>query len=197
MDLSGLPQCTVVEIQTMLDSMDTRILGQLSHTAGVRNERGFLYRAAGPSIVGDLEAVPTAASKAVVFMTPDAAFAPELRVGATYPWLDGYWQPRHLTMVLAPANSWRRTTFVPTPARYFRDKGVTGWQKADAPLPAGVEDLGLRSGGWNHEHCELCNVQIGTSGLSDAYMNSDDLWLCIGCYDRYASNNDVSFAVEL
>ena len=196
MDLSGLPQFTVVEIHPGPAEGETVLIGRFSHLRGVRNERGWLYRPGAVSIVGDLSAVPTAPGGTAAFATPDAGLAPELRVGAVFPWLDGYWQPYHLDMVLAPPERWARRTFIAEPARYFRLGGLTGWQPADAPLPDGAVDLGVRAGAWDHEHCELCNAHIGSAGEADGYTDPDGYWLCVGCYDRYAARRDVSFAAE-
>jgi hypothetical protein len=196
MDLSVLPQFTVEEIRLTTKAGETSVIGRLSHLRGVRNERGFLYRSRGPSIVRDLAVIPTSPGEDVEFITPDAALAPELQVGVSFPWLDGYWQPYHLTMIMAPTSRWERRPFLATPARYFRLDGVTGWQPAEAPLPDGALDLGLRAGGWDHEHCELCRARIGMAGALEGYVDPDEYWLCDDCFERYAKCHDVSFAAE-
>ena len=194
MDSSGLPQFTVVEVRAGPADGRSVVAGHFSHLRGVRNNGGWLYRQPGPSVVGGLSLVPSAAGEPVEFRTPDLALAPELRVGAVYPWVDEYWQAYHVDMVLA--GRWEARTFAATPARYFRLGGVTGWQPEDAPLPKGAEDLGVRGGAWDHEHCELCREHIGGPGDPKGYVDPEDHWLCEACYHRYAVPRDVSFAAE-
>ncbi len=197
MDVAGLPQFTVLEVRAPRADGDTEIVGRLSHLRGVRNDAGLLYRPGGPSIVGDLGAVPRDTAAPVVFTTPDAGLAPELTPGAVYPWLDGYWQAYHLDMILASPDCWQRRVFAASPAQYFRQAGVTGWQPVGGPLPDGAEDLGVRAGAWDHEHCELCEAHIGAGGTSEGYVDPGNRWLCPACFERYAACGDVSFAAEV
>ena len=194
MDLSGLPQFTVDEIRHEASTADALITGRFSHLKGVRNHGGYLYRRPGPSIVGRLSCVPTEASETVEFWTSDLEFAPELQPGSVYPWIDHYWQAYHIDMILA--GHWEPQTFISTPAHYFRLGGATGWQPAGDPLPEGAEDLGVREGGWDHEHCELCSARIGPAGDPSGFVDPDNHWLCTACYERYAVPRDVSFAAE-
>jgi hypothetical protein len=194
MDLSGLPQFTVDEIRREASAGDALITGRFSHLQGVRNDGGYLYRRPGPAIVGRLSYVPTDASETVEFWTPDLEFAPELRPGSVYPWIDHYWQAYHIDMILA--GQWEPRTFVSTPAHYFRLGGATGWQPAGDPLPEGAVDLGVREGGWEHEHCELCSARIGPADDPSGFVDPENRWLCTACYERYAVPRDVSFAAE-
>ena len=197
MDLSGLPQFTVLEVRPQRADGNSEIVGRFSHLRGVHSEDGYLYRANGPSVVGGFNAVPQEAGVSLVFITPDADLAPELAPGKVYAWLDQYWQPCHLDMILAGPEHWLRRTFRATPAHYFRLTGVIGWQPAGGQLPEGAEDLGVRGGAWDHEHCELCRAKIGAGGAPEGYVNAQDYWLCQGCFDRYAAVGDVSFAAEV
>ena len=196
MDLHGLPQFTVTVVRPSSADGVTEVVGELSHVRGVHNAGGYLYRPSGSSIAGDLDSVPRQPGVAIVFRTPDAGLAPELAPGVVYPWLDHYWQPYHLRMILAGPETWHQRVFVATPAHYFRQAGVLGWQPAGEALPADVEDLGVRSGAWDHEHCELCRTAIGIGGGATGYVNADELWLCPACFQRYATVRDVSFAAE-
>ena len=194
MDLSSLPQFTIEEMRVTAGDPEISLLGHLSHLRGVRNETAWLYRSAGPSLIGTVVRIPTAVEAIVEYRTTDRALAPELRVGAVYPWIDGYWQAHHVAMILA--GLWEPRSFTAAPARYFRLAGVTGWQPVDVPLLEGAEDLGIREGGWDHEHCELCQTHIGGAGDPNGYVDPEDHWLCRGCYDRYAIARDVSFVAE-
>ncbi|HWJ12645.1 MAG TPA: hypothetical protein VNS10_02820 [Gemmatimonadaceae bacterium] len=60
----------------------------------------------------------------------------------------------------------------------------------------GAEDLGIRDGEWDHQHCELCGETIAEADATPAYVDRDDHWLCAKCYDRYGLARDVSFAAE-
>lgn len=197
MELADLPQFTVLEIRAAHPDGDTDIVGRLSHLRGVQSDGGWLYRPGGPSIIGRLATVPRDAGVPLVFTTPDAGLASELAPGMTYPWLDDYWQAYHLDMVLAGPAHFAHRVFVTEPAHYFRLAGVTGWQPLGGPLPEGAEDLGVRPGGWDHEHCELCRTTIGAAGVADGYVDRDDRWLCPDCFARYAARRNVSFVAEV
>jgi hypothetical protein len=194
MDLSGLPHFRVDTIRSLVGDVETILIGQFSHLRGVRNDHGALYRAGGRPMNGRLSRVPTSEAEAVEFTTPDAGLAKELAPGVTYPWVDGYWQAYHVAMILA--GRWAPRVFSATPARYFRLNGVTGWQPEDAPLLEGAQDLGVREGAWDHEHCELCRARIGAPGDRQGYVDPEDHWLCARCYQQYALTRDVSFAAE-
>ena len=193
MDLSGLPQFTISARRQGEGGIV--LTGYLSHVRGVWNDMGWLYRTDAPSVVGTLSRVPVAPGEQVEFRSPDDDMAAELTPGATYPWIDGYWQAYHVTMILA--GRWEPRTFRAEPARYFRHGGVVGWQPLGGALPEGAEDLGVRQGGWDHEHCELCRTHVGGPGDQQGYVDPYDHWLCRTCYERYALSRDVSFAAEV
>jgi hypothetical protein len=197
MELDVLPQFTVVEVRPAHADGIVDVVGRFSHLRGVHNIGGYLYRQNGPSIVGEFDALPHVPGVALVFRTPDATLAPELVPSAVYPWVDQYWRPAHVAMILAGPLSWERRRFTAVPAHYFRQAGVVGWQLVGTPLPDGAEDLGVREGAWDHEHCELCRAHVGGSGAAVGYANADDDWLCERCFDQYASRRDVSFAAEV
>jgi hypothetical protein len=195
MKLEDLPRFTVDELHDTDAEGKTLVVGHLSHLNGVRGVRGFLYRPHGPSIMGDLEAIPSAATEPVRFLTADASYAPDLKSGASYPWLDGSWKPYHLKMVLSPAERWQPRTFSASPVRFFLHNGVTGWQAVDAKLPDGATDLGVRSGDWNHASCELCPEQLEAARSSDGFVDDEGRWICAHCFEKYARRNDISFAL--
>lgn len=194
MDLSALPHFIVEKVLPASGNGDQVVVGRFSHLRGVRNDGGWLYRRPGPSIVGGLSHVPPDAGEAVEFRTADLELAPELRPGVSYPWVDQYWQAYHVDMVLA--GRWEPRTFAAMAARYFRLDGATGWQPADARLPKGAEDLGVRAGAWDHEHCELCRARIGAGGSPHGFVDPEEHWLCASCHPRYAIPRDLSFLVE-
>jgi hypothetical protein len=194
MKLADLPRFTVDEIHSHEDERNTLIIGHLSHLRGVRSQRGYLYRSSGPSVVGELESIPSTSAEPVRFLTLEAAYATDLKPGVSYPWLDGGWEPYHLKMVLSPPERWQRREFSASPARFFLLDGVTGWMPVDAELPHGATDLGVRPGDWNHEHCELCPAQLEASSSPEGFVDPDGRWICAHCYANYAARNDISFA---
>jgi hypothetical protein len=194
MKLDELPRFTVEAVQSANDEGKTLIVGHLSHLRGVRSEHGFLYRANGPSLVGDLERIPGASTDEVRFITSDAEYAPELRKGAAYPWLDGAWQPYHVKMVLSPPERWQHRVFAAAPMRYFLLDGVMGWQPVDDKLPEGATDLGVRAGDANRARCELCPEELETAKSSEGFIDPDGRWICAHCFESYARHNDISFA---
>jgi hypothetical protein len=67
---------------------------------------------------------------------------------------------------------------------------------ADAPLPDGATDLGVRAVDWDHEHCEICQETIGTGGAAAGFRDQDDHGLCQTCHARYAIAHDLSFVAD-
>jgi hypothetical protein len=194
--LTDLPQFTVDQVRRPADEGNTIVFGRLSHLRGVRGTRGYLYRVPGPSMLGDLDKLPSASGETVRFATADGDYAPDLKPGATYPWLDSAWEPHHLAMVLSPVEAWSKLSFSPRPVRYYLLGDVTGWQSPDLPLPPGATDLGVHAGDWNDAQCELCPEQLAAEKSSEGYVNPDGRWICAHCFARFAARHDLSFALE-
>jgi hypothetical protein len=196
MNLLDLPQFRVTDVSIAPAENAAWLTGSFCDLRGIHSERGWLYRGRTSSLIADLQTVPTSPGELVRISVFLDEFTPDIRPGAVLPWLDGYWQAYHLAMILQPPARWQRRTFVAKPARYFRLNGAVGWQPEDGALPEGAEDLGVRPGAWDHEHCELCRTHIGAAGEPEGYMDPDEFWLCPSCYEKYAAKNDVSFAVD-
>jgi hypothetical protein len=196
MSLSDLPKFTDDDVRRSADEGNTIIVGRLSHLRGVRSTRGYLYRVPGSSILGDLDRIPSASDESVQLITSDGAYAPDLKPGATYPWLDSAWEPHHLAMVLSPVERWTKRSFSPQPARYYLLDDVTGWQAPDLPLPRGATDLGVHAGDWNDAQCELCPEHLAAEKSSEGYVNADGRWICARCFEKFAVRHDLSFALE-
>jgi hypothetical protein len=54
----------------------------------------------------------------------------------------------------------------------------------------------VRDGGWDHEHCELCEAHIGGSGDPHGFVDPEEHWLCRTCHERYAVPRDLSFLID-
>lgn len=196
MKLSDLPQFVVDEVDAADGEEDGSIAGRFSDLRGVRGTRGYLYQPKGASILIELEAIPATTSERVLGRTHDVEYARELKTGQVMIWLDGEWEPHHLSMILSPQARWDRRSFSTAPARYFDLGGAMGWQAIDLPLPPGATDLGVRPGGWDEVRCEICPEDISADHrTTEAYVDADGRWLCPHCYERFAKPRDVSFAL--
>jgi hypothetical protein len=191
MKLQDLPRFTISAITGQ--GGVSRLVGRFSIIAGVREGRSWLYDPVNP-LIGDLEKLDLDTREAV-FVAPFWTTVSPAQVGAALPWVDGYWQAYHLTMILNEASTWCRSVFSPTEAQYFSLNGVRGWQPAGHDLPPGATPLNVVAGAWDHEHCELCCNKIGEGGTPAGYIDSSNHWLCEECYQRYAEPRDLSFLV--
>jgi hypothetical protein len=189
MKLRDLPQFAIQHVRDA--DTDPRLVGRFSHLDGVREGRSWLYDPREP-VIGDLEELDPGTNEAVFwapYWTPESVAHP----GVALPWISGYWQAYHVTMILDAANAWRRADFIASDAQYFNLDGHRGWQKVGEELMDGAVPTEVVRGGWDHEHCELCRAIIGSGGAPAGYVDPEDRWLCEGCYRRYAEPRDLSF----
>ncbi len=139
-------------------------------------------------------------------------------VGETLYYLSPYWQYFHVWMVLDSQWGWERVRFEASDAvaddfqspdvAIVGGRKVKNWtrlERADKQghssrhYPAKDDVSESRSrvvpGGWDHEHCELCNTHIDPGDFG--YRDPDDRWMCETCYDKYVTRRDLSFVDEL
>jgi hypothetical protein len=141
-------------------------------------------------------------------------------VGATLHYLNPYWQAFNIWMVLDSQWGWQRVKLeaMDAVADNFEAKDVsivdgrevkcwTTLKRADnrghssRHYPASEEGNGseggsrLVPGGWDHEHCALCNAHINVGDFG--YRDPDDRWMCEACYEKYVIPRDLSFVDEL
>ena len=114
-----------------------------------------------------------------------------IRAGATLHWLTPYWQAYHVPMILA--GQWTKLEFKAEDAIRFAMNGWQGWARHDGAIPEGAVRTGVESGGWDHEHCEICNSRIGYEGSPVGYIDADEHWLCPNCYDKWAVTRSLGF----
>ena len=119
-----------------------------------------------------------------------------LRVGDVLPWLDGYWDASDVDIILRDDGWWVPAEFTAGPAHYFRQNGVVGWAPEGGTIPEDAEDLGVRAGAWDHEHCRICFARIGLDGAPRGSVAPDERWLCERCPERYAAPHDLAFIIE-
>ena len=105
--LEDLPAFQVLQIT---NADDPKLVGVFNHLKGVRAGRSWLYAGDADSLIGDLVDVDEATRQAR-FTAPFWSPSSPIQVGSVVPWLDGYWQAYHLTMILDPEAAWKRTEF--------------------------------------------------------------------------------------
>ena len=191
--LEDLPAFEVLQI-TIADA--PVLLGVLTHLEGVRAGRSWLYAGEDDSLIGDLVDLDEATRQAR-FTAPFWSSTSPIQVGSVAPWLDGYWQAYHLTMILDSQSVWKRMEFTPSSAQHFRSGDVHGWTKAGHKLPANAVPTSIDEVGWDHEHCELCQSKIGIGGDDHGYIDSKDRWICERCYRDYAEPRSLGFVFTM
>jgi len=191
--LGDLPAFRVLQIA---NAENPELLGMFTHLKGVRAGRSWLYAGDADSLIGDLLDIDEATQRAR-FTAPFWSSASPIQVGSAVPWLDGYWQAYHLTMILDPQAVWKRTEFAPSPAQHFQQGDVHGWTKAGAKLPDDAVPTHIDEVGWDHEHCELCQSKIGRGEDAYGYVDHNDRWLCERCYHAYAEPRSLAFVFSI
>ena len=154
------------------------------------------------SLSGHLTAFEVETRTAVVLL--DTEEPPSGVLGVRLAWVDGYWRDYHVWMVVEPGWAWTEVVFQASDAvsEAFQDADghkltrIRKQRKQPGPTRA---ELGLAvagaalvvPGGWDHEHCELCNAHIDAGDTG--YVDQSDDWVCAGCYTKYVAVHDLSF----
>jgi hypothetical protein len=137
-------------------------------------------------------------------------------VGRELAYLSPRWQAFHVWMVFDPAWRWERKQFqgIDAVAEDYEAKDasiidgreVRVWTRMEPTgagrgqsrhYPAADQALPVRtgtrliSGGWDHEHCELCNEHIDAAMFG--YCDLSGHWMCEKCYERYVVPHDLAF----
>lgn len=96
-----------------------------------------------------------------------------VKVGSAYEFLDGYWGDK-AELVLDSSRKWVQRTFVPN-------------------APDGTK--AHIQGGWDHEHCYLCQTKISDTGNADrgGYADQEDVWVCCDCFEQYVKPKRLDF----
>ena len=117
----------------------------------------------------------------------------EPNVDESYPYMEWYWGSR-AEIVLDEERTWNRATFE---ARAMVLYPAEGGGRMGTPLAeveqAGAEGGGVVPGGWDHEHCEICNQTIGNGGDPDGYVSDSTCWICVECYRDYVVPRSLGF----
>jgi hypothetical protein len=117
-----------------------------------------------------------------------------LTVGMVFPWIPQYYHSSIAWAVADPDHAWEERIFKATDTDAFRQGKSYGWQQVGGTLPEGATPAGTIPGGWDHEHCVICEEQINAE-RPVCYVDADDLWLCPDCYRHYAAPHNIGFVV--
>jgi hypothetical protein len=169
-----------------------RVSGRFDRLEGVR-ESGCFRLSRGEYAWAHLKFVDRAACTVLLTDERDQAVA-QLRVGERYTWLDDYWQVPLVEAIADDTHEWRQFTFAASAATQFKKGNAIGWQPVGKALPNGATDLGIKPGGWDHEHCGVCNRHIDPDDPI-GYTDDDGYFLCSPCYTKYGAHHDLSFQV--
>ena len=66
-------------------------------------------------------------------------------------------------------------------------------RRRNTPQP---KETRIVPGGWDHEHCEICNECICLIHGPDGYANKDDNWVCPACYEKYVEPMSFDFLLR-
>ena len=135
-------------------------------------------------------------------------------------YLSPYWQAYNVWMVLDPSWGWELLQFQTVDAvaegyeapdvSIVDGREVRKWTKLERAdkrghtsrhYPAQEQSSSADStpqfvsGGWDHEHCDLCKAHINPGNYG--YRDPDDRWMCESCYEKYVKPRDLSFVDEL
>ncbi len=193
---TGLDDLPAFEIAHVEPGKYPRLHGVFNHVRSVRAGGSWLYHAAAP-LIGDLLDLDQATGRAV-FEAPFWEASHPIQCGSRPPWLDGFWQAYHVTMILDPDAQWRRVRFEPSDAQHF----IQGGQEMSTRtghLPEGAVATRIVPGAWDVEHCTLCMERVGRGGdeygyvaHGAAYVDGHD-WLCDRCGENYAVPRSLAF----
>jgi hypothetical protein len=134
-----------------------------------------------------------AAARTCSFSPEHLAELSMLRPTESYPFMDGYWGER-AELVLDESRSWQRAVFEASDMVLFPGPGGTSMGARSSPdEPAGGK---VTPGGWDHEHCEICNTKIGCGGEPEGFFSPPDAWVCQECYNSFVVPRSLAFAHE-
>jgi hypothetical protein len=148
-----------------------------------------LYLGGGRFLWGRFRDIDTAA-RTCSFYPDQAAEISALREGESYPFMDGYWGER-AELVLDEKRHWQRTRFEPADMVRFPAAGG-GWMatRMSPEAPRGGEVV---LGGWDHEHCDICQKKIGRGGEAEGFFSLPDSWVCEECYFGFVALRSLAF----
>jgi len=127
-----------------------------------------------------------------------------LRVGESYPIITDFWNPYVYAAVLDENRVWTKTSFK---AIGSFESAMHGYSVRSSPARPGLtriypsaaagsdDSVRIVDGGWDHEHCTICNRHIDTDNPI-GYVDNDSSWLCVKCHETFAVYHDLKFIAE-
>ena len=171
------------------------LVGHFDSVRGVAAGRCWLLLSGRAALIGDLESLDPRTMFATFNSADDISC---VVAGQKLPYLSAYWQAYHVWMILGDSQ-WKKTCFqmVDAVSESFTAEDGKKYRKLGKLKPGQSlsPQAQLLSGGWDHEHCELCNTHIDPGDL--AYVNGDELWVCLSCFENYVRQKNLSFVSEL
>jgi hypothetical protein len=151
-----------------------------------------LYLGGGRFLWGRFRGVDEA-KRTASFYPNQVAELSALRLEDSYPFMDGYWGER-AELVLNESRRWQPARFEPSDMVRFPAAGG-GWM-ATRSSPAAPPGGEVVPGGWDHEHCEICQKKIGCGGEPDGFFSPPDSWVCEECYRSFIVPRSLAFASQ-
>jgi hypothetical protein len=182
-----------------------KLTGAFNTLQGVKSGLCWLlYPEQRRALFGELSILDASAGDALFKAQEDF---PVAALDAPLAYLHERWQATHVWMVLDPAWPWEGVVFQASDA-YARQQpadGSTfvGEQKVESwlalrqaePGSSPQEGENIVSGGWDHEHCELCWQHIEPGAVT--WRDPDGHWVCHDCYTTYVQNHSLDFIEDL
>ncbi len=121
----------------------------------------------------------------------------KIRLLGTYTCITSRWNWDFMSAILNRETHWERETFQVKDAQvFYLPNAPRGWLKLGGKIPEGAKIGEIIKDGWDHEECGICRRRIGKGGESEFYIHDDYFMLCVNCFNKYALNQDLSFAYD-
>ncbi len=190
--LTDFPQFVISAVD--IKEAEIQFRGFFKDIKGVSERRSWLVNGQ-EYYIGDLNNLDVN-KKTATFVNWDEA-SKMVKKGAEFYWIDGYWNRDLIWRILDEDKPWIKEKFKAQNAQVFIQNGVRGWCKVGYKIPAGAVLGEIIPDGWDHEHCSICWTKIGKSGQEDCYRDEDRYYLCVSCFEKYASQHNLAFTDDI
>lgn len=188
--LKDFPQFTIVKAQSINDKFE--FSGFFNQTESVLETRCWLVKG-GEAFIGDLIDF-NSDKKTAKFIYYWAEGSEKIRQNETLAWMNASWNWDFYSAILDEKADWKQEVFQVKDAQvFYLPDGTKGWREVGQKATWENEKIGeVIKDGWDHEGCEICYKHIGKGGDFECYKYKW-FWLCVSCFNKYASNHDLSF----
>jgi len=189
--LEDFPHFVIAEVQEVRETGEVRLLGSFDEERGVETGVASLLGLPNFWIDGTLREFNTATKNGLFVVSSPGS---PLKVGTTVLFVEGYWH-RCVKMILDPHRRWERMLFQPKDMALYRQRGgMVGTPASRLSASMGKPDE-IVPGGWDHEHCEICQGKVTAYPGSQhfGFTDGSGLWFCEGCYKTFVQPKDFSF----